>query len=184
MYNVEIITGRRFPFKKFPGVKQVSERKYSIKNLSKKEAKRIVRRAKLHLFIAHYYDQKWERGKGYKKKWIIKNPSDTHRCVYCNRKIPYKSITLDHVVPIYAAKQSRVLQWILERRGFDNIDDERNLVPACYHCNKLKGKSTSFVWMIRAYLGKYKLFWIIFYTFLGIVVISLLYYILLFMRSI
>lgn len=182
MYNVEIITGRRFPFDKFQGVKQVSAKKYLIKNLTKKEAKRFVRKARLHLFYAYYYDQIWERGKGYKKKWIIKNPADTYRCVYCHRKIPYKSITIDHVVPIHAAKQSRILQYILKARGFDNIDDERNLVPSCWRCNSLKGKSTSMIWIIKAFLGRYTFYWILFYAFCAFLVFSLLYFFFLFMR--
>ena len=175
MYNVEIITGRRFPFNKFPKFKQVSAKKYKATKLTKQEAKQYVRKARLRFYTAYWFDEKWDRGRGYKKKWILKNPAEEYHCVYCNRKIPYNSITLDHVVPIYAAKQSRVLQKILEARKFENIDDERNLVPSCYACNKLKGKSTSFFWSIRAFLGRYKAYWFAVYTFIVLLIVAVIY---------
>ena len=174
MYNVEIITIRRFPFSRFPECKQVSPRKYVARSLSKEDAKRIVRRARLRLYNAYYYDEKWERGKGYKKKWILKNPQDKYRCVYCGRKVPYNSITLDHIFPVSVAKKSRIARFWLKYKGCQNIDDDKNLVPACHNCNKLKGKSTSPFWQLRAFLGRYTVYWIIMYFLFGVFVLGLI----------
>ena len=44
--------------------------------------------------------------------------------------------------------------------GIDNVNDVRNLAPACRKCNIKKGRKTG-IWIIKAIVGKYELYWVI-----------------------
>ncbi len=52
------------------------------------------------------------------------------RCYYCNKKIAYKEITMDHLVP-------------LARGGRSSKD---NLVPSCKECNTKKHSMMPLEW--------------------------------------
>lgn len=52
------------------------------------------------------------------------------RCFYCNKKVAYKDITMDHVVP-------------LTRSGKSTKD---NLVPSCKTCNTAKKSMLPLEW--------------------------------------
>ena len=169
-YCVDIITHRRFRFKSFPGFKQKSPRKYIAYGLTKKEAIRYVWRARLFGYKAYYFEPHWNRGSAYRRDWIDKQGEEC-RCVYCGRKFPTNSITVDHVVPVSLSKRSKIARAWLKSRGFKNIDDERNLVPACYQCNHLKKDSTNIIWFFRAYLGKYTWWWVCVWMFRIVVVL-------------
>ena len=160
MYNVVIITSRRFPFKKFKDFKQVSPNKYTSDRHSLDDAKRYVRLARLYGFKAYYYERNWGRSGGYRKKYFEKHPAEEYRCVYCGRVIPKDSITIDHIVPVSLAQRSRIARWWLKKRNFESINDERNLVPSCWRCNKTKGKSVSVIWALRARLGQSSVWWV------------------------
>lgn len=161
-YAVEIRTWRKFPFHSFPEFVQVSPQLYVAKNVTLQEAKHLKMSAFLHCMDACYYDMKWSRSGGYRKIWMNAHNQEEYQCVYCGRWIPAKSITVDHVVPVYRAKHSRLIQFILTKKGYESINDMRNLVPACWQCNNKKGKSTAYYWTIRASLGKHQTFWTVY----------------------
>ncbi len=59
-------------------------------------------------------------------------------CYYCSRKIAYRDLTMDHLVP-------------LARGG---CSTKNNLVPACKDCNNKKKSMLPLEW--EEYLEKYK----------------------------
>ena len=159
MYNVEIYAGRNFNFKKFPEFKQVSKRTYKATGLTEKEAKNLKWKALFDGKKAIYYEDIWDRSKNYRADYFKKHRDPEFKCVYCGRSLPRNSITIDHVIPINAVKNSVFLQKYLKHKGYKSINDERNLVHCCWNCNEEKGKSHSFMWSIKAKLGSTDIWW-------------------------
>lgn len=56
------------------------------------------------------------------------------RCAYCGRKIAYKDMQVDHLIP----KEMEPVVVAGNYPGLDNIDDIKNLMPACRMCNHYK----------------------------------------------
>ncbi|PIE72972.1 MAG: HNH endonuclease [Deltaproteobacteria bacterium] len=57
------------------------------------------------------------------------------RCFYCNKVVPYREITMDHLLPISRGGRST----------------KENLVPSCKSCNSLKKSMMPLEW--EAYCG-------------------------------
>ena len=138
-------------------------------------------KARLRGYQAYYYEEKWGRSGNYRNIYLENNKKSEYTCVYCGKLIPKDSITVDHVIPVDAAKKSRILQLYMTARGFDGINDERNLIHACWDCNSAKGRNNSMIWAIRAHLGKHKVYWIfrrtVFFALAALILIWLLTYI-------
>ncbi len=102
------------------------------------------------------------RGTSYRRDFFANNrPVDNmgrYRCVYCGRKMLPQRITVDHIYPIGAVRSDIRLQKRLNRKGITNINDVKNLVPACMKCNKKKGTDMG-IWILRAKLGKNETLW-------------------------
>lgn len=49
---------------------------------------------------------------------------------------------------------------VLRLNGINDINDTRNLVPACRKCNSRKGANTG-IWIIRGLIGRHFGFWCI-----------------------
>ncbi len=99
-----------------------------------------------------------QRSADYRKRFIDANPGPW-RCRYCGRHLKDKSdMTVDHVVPVAAVSKFgiRALFWrgYCRHEGIQDINEMRNLVPACRRCNSRKGQKTG-IWLVRAVLGKY-----------------------------
>jgi 5-methylcytosine-specific restriction endonuclease McrA len=52
------------------------------------------------------------------------------KCYYCNKEVPPRELTMDHIVPIV--------------RGGRSV--KNNIVPACKNCNNKKKHSLPFEW--------------------------------------
>lgn len=44
--------------------------------------------------------------------------------------------------------------------GIANVNDVRNLAPACRRCNIKKGRKAG-IWIVKAIVGKYEIYWMI-----------------------
>lgn len=64
-----------------------------------------------------------------KTRWWQQKTS-SGQCHYCNKKVAYKNITMDHLVPL--------------ARGGRSTKD--NLVPCCKNCNNLKKNMLPLEW--------------------------------------
>lgn len=133
-----------------------------VKNLNKNEIKQIKKYCNKRNLHFNLINSNYERGSAYRRTFFSAN-SGIHNhyfCAYCGRYIPKNKITVDHIIPIYSVKYSTVKQKILKLFGIDNINCEKNLTPACFHCNRQKGTKGG-VWIIRGFVGKNQYFWFI-----------------------
>ncbi|MGF1514842.1 MAG: HNH endonuclease [Elainellaceae cyanobacterium] len=65
-----------------------------------------------------------------KHRWKVYR-RDRFRCVYCRKRVKYKQLTLDHVIP----------------RALGGTNDIDNLVTACFECNSAKGSMDPKAWI-------------------------------------
>lgn len=83
---------------------------------------------------------------------------DRYFCAYCGRLVSSNAITVDHLYPVGAVKRNIQLQKKLRRKGIKNINDSRNLVPACRFCNSKK-RAKMGNWIIKGKIGRIKEIW-------------------------
>lgn len=80
-------------------------------------------------------------------------------CSYCGKLCSRETITVDHLYPISTVSHDIKLQKKLKRKGITNINDVKNLVPACEACNKQKGRQTG-SWIRKGEIGRHQILWI------------------------
>lgn len=83
-----------------------------------------------------------------------------YQCAYCGRIFPKDQITVDHLLAVKGAQRSAIIKGLLRKLGITDINDPKNLVPACRHCNSQKG-SKGGIWILRGLLGKYFALWVV-----------------------
>lgn len=81
-------------------------------------------------------------------------------CAYCGRPVSRNKITVDHLYPVNRARHSWWLRHKLKSRGYADINDPRNLVPACKTCNKRKSDKVTKALLIKGRLGSIQWLWI------------------------
>lgn len=79
-------------------------------------------------------------------------------CSYCGRLIGKDKVTVDHLYPVGAVKKSISLQKKLRKKGIGNVNDCKNLVPACKKCNQRKSAKLG-VWIIKGQIGRIQWLW-------------------------
>lgn len=102
------------------------------------------------------------RSTDYRKKFFLENPPiffNHYFCAYCGRIVGTKKITVDHLYPVNSTKKSLALQEKLKNKGYSNINDIKNLVPACKTCNSLKSDKLG-IWIIRGKIGRIQSLWV------------------------
>lgn len=57
------------------------------------------------------------------------------RCAYCGKKLEYKAMQADHLIPCYWTTSDQELADKGLTRGADHVD---NMMPSCRRCNKWK----------------------------------------------
>jgi len=78
--------------------------------------------------------------------------------IFCHRRIPDKKLCIDHIYPIYRTKTGNDF-WLRLLR-IEDVNDVRNLAPACRRCNTKKGRNAG-IWVLRAILGRYEAYWVL-----------------------
>ena len=145
-----------FPARRYP---MFSQQGYLWKaTVTKRESKKILLALQLDRMWYRVFDVKYDRSSNYRQAFLRANPAHngTYRCVYCGRQIPVSKMTVDHVIPVSAAKSFPRARRRLHGRG---VNDLRNLVPCCASCNEQKLDSLDIKWSIKATIGKYRLYW-------------------------
>lgn len=111
-----------------------------------------------------------KRSNNYRDKFFNANPPinkhGKYRCVYCGRKLKRDKVSVDHIVSVYRSQVSQKSRNKLKKMNCESVNDVKNLVPACKHCNSSKGYWL-YPWIWMAKIGKSEKFWkiknIIFY---------------------
>ncbi len=118
------------------------------------------------------------RSGDYRRIFFIYNKpaiGNKYICAYCGRVLSKEKVTVDHLYPIGKASKSLKYQKKLNRRGVKNINEPRNLVPACKRCNMRKGAKTG-IWILRGKIGRYKYVWYFRWAFRLILFIFIVYW--------
>jgi 5-methylcytosine-specific restriction endonuclease McrA len=113
---------------------------------------------KVHGYKFRCYDNRYERSTNYRKTYFEHNPGP-YRCVYCGRRLNYKNIEVDHLIPVGKAKTSHLVRLWLQICGIRNVNDHKNLVCSCKKCNRKKSDKIGF-WVVRGAIGRFKVVWV------------------------
>ena len=103
------------------------------------------------------------RSNDYRREFFSHYPPMIHNmyfCAYCGRLISKQKITVDHLYPVSVANRSISVQKKLRRCGINNINNYKNLVPACKRCNRRKSANMG-IWLLRGQLGRFQHLWLI-----------------------
>lgn len=147
--------------------------------MPQKEAERIARFSKPRGLTCRVYDSFSERSANYRRNFFYDTKpviGNLYFCAYCGKLVPRRKITVDHVIPVYAAQTSRKWRRRLEKAGCSSVNDPGNLVAACEHCNKSKGSKTSLLWLVRAKIGRNNILWILRWFVRAVCLWAVLYY--------
>jgi hypothetical protein len=109
--------------------------------------------------------EEYLRNSNYRELFFKTYPQEKYQCVYCGRVFPKDKITVDHVFPVDKANTPQG-QCYIRKNGLIGINDIKNLVPSCRHCNSKKRTKTG-LWLLRAKLGQKDIYWIIIYILKG-----------------
>ena len=108
----------------------------------------------------------YHRSTDYRKRYFRKHKGFTgiYCCPYCGKLLTEDTATVDHIIPVNAAKKSFLLRLLL-RNTDDGINNMRNLTVACWKCNSKKSSKCG-VWILRGKLGKFifPIFWMMFFA--------------------
>ena len=129
---------------------------YYMTRVDRIDKDRIVRQARKHHIRYRAYQECYARSSGYRSAFFRENGEKNH-CRYCGKRLTKSSTFVDHVIPVAKAKSDKWARFLLKIRGINNVNDVRNLVPACYRCNKRKGTKMG-LWVLRGWIGMPKFF--------------------------
>lgn len=118
--------------------------------------------------IEIYNDENYSRA--FRKKYFIKdsgffNKGKYYHCACCGMLLKKDKVWIDHLFPVYPVKENEysvVNKRLLKFLHMTNIDCNKNLISLCKACYINKGCKTG-IWIIRGWLGKHFIFWILFY---------------------
>lgn len=153
------------------------------KNCSDEEIeylKHYCRKKQLEITV---FEKNFSRASNYREKFFsfnhgIFNHEKYYRCVYCGHIKKKKNITVDHLIPVQKVLKGRLKgahRTFLRLQRINDVNDVKNLVAACKHCNSRKGTKTG-LWFIRGYLGKHTSYWVIVRLIELVIVITLIYF--------
>lgn len=122
------------------------------------EWKRFAKEEKLIFLV---YPETLMRSTDYRRQFFENfKPQwkDKYICAYCGKKLNPEETTIDHIIPVKKAQRNKFAQYILKKQNITNVNDLKNLAPACMTCNFKKGSKLGFYWLL-GHLGKNKYFW-------------------------
>ena len=149
---------KRFKRFVFGGFTRRTPRTY-VSEISVFDAPRIQFLAAIYGYEVHIYGERYARSSNYRRTYFRKRKPDVfgrYRCVYCGKKIYPKDMTVDHIIPVDAARHDPRMRLLLPF----GVNDISNLAASCRKCNSKKRASTFIGWRIRAMIGKHTLFWV------------------------
>ena len=122
--------------------------------------------------------RKYERSDDYRRNFLKYNKgvfgSGNYHCSYCGKILSHKKMFVDHLIPIHKVKRfgfARILMWI---EGISDVNDVRNLVPACKKCNSKKSSKMGF-WLLRGEWGRNIWSWIVLRAFILAILVIVCY---------
>lgn len=147
------------------GLDRGNERKYRglIPERRLERVKEYCRENHLKFYIDNRYGT---RGSSYRSRFLKHNDpvfGCFYFCAYCGRPVSKKRVTVDHLYPVAKVSRDPALQKKLHRQGIDDLNSEKNLVPACYKCNQAKAAQMG-SWIRKGKIGRHAWVWIVRWT--------------------
>lgn len=108
-----------------------------------------------------YADRFGQRSTDYRRKFFQQvKPvfGKYYFCAYCGMPLTKEKMTIDHIYPVHLASSDIKTRKRMKKAGLSGVNDIRNLVPACYGCNKRKGTRTG-GWVIKGRIGRKQGLW-------------------------
>ena len=123
-------------------------------------------------------EKQFNRSHDYKKIFFENNhgffnEEKYFHCAYCGRILKRSDVTVDHVISIQKVKSSQHKMFyrrLMFKLNIKNINESKNLVASCKKCNSSKGAKAG-LWILRGFIGRYYICWIIFYLCLALWII-------------
>ena len=157
-------------------------RKY-IGKVSERAVPGIFSECKKRGFRCTINDGYGERSGSYRKVFFDNTKpvfGSKYFCAYCGKLLRASEVTVDHIYPVGNVRKSVRLQKKLRRKGYESVNDYRNLCAACSSCNEKKGKKMK-GWVARGIMGRHAGIWLfrnaLLYSFLVIATAALFLYI-------
>lgn len=143
---------------------------YEISNVSEADLKELKKAFwKIKTFRMNKYDgvymksceMRWIRDTKYRNKLIDADYKNGRkkRCVYCGRIYDVNDMQVDHVIPVNGLMNTTKARNVASFFGIHETNDIKNLVFACKSCNARKGAKLNPYWVIKAFIGKHKMYW-------------------------
>lgn len=114
--------------------------------------------------LKFYIDNRYgTRGSGYRARFLRNHAPVLgcfYFCAYCGKPLSKKRLTVDHLYPVAKVSRDPRLQKKLHRQGIDDLNSEKNLVPACYRCNQAKAANMG-AWIRRGKIGRHAWIWVL-----------------------
>lgn len=129
---------------------------YYICNYIKKPKKEIRKLQKADISYS-CYKVEYERANNYRQVFFARTEGP-YRCRYCNKKLTKQNLYVDHIIPVNKSQTTRSAKILLHLKRCNSVNDIKNLAPACKYCNLRKSNKMG-IWVVRGWLGKYKLYW-------------------------
>ena len=123
-----------------------------------------------HNYKHKKYDKRWDRDESYRSEFF-KHYHGPYRCAYCGKHITAKTLEVDHLIPVAKAKSSVLARFLLRMNTIYNVNNYRNLVPACHNCNQSKSDKMG-LWVVVGSFGRHRWFWPVFEALVFIAIIS------------
>lgn len=143
---------------KFKNKGYKSQGQYYVNNYIEKP-KREIRKLKRNNISHNCYRVEYERARNYRQTFFSRTRGP-YKCRYCNKKISKNQVYVDHIIPVAKVQKSSRARFLLKVFGCKNVNDIKNLAPACFKCNQKKSDKMG-LWVFRGKAGKYKIYWIL-----------------------
>lgn len=105
--------------------------------------------------------EQYTRSADYRKEYFkqaVPAVEAKYRCAYCGKKLVYRDVTVDHIIPVNKMSYNKSARIIASRLGIENVNDPKNLVSACRKCNSKKGTKMG-AWLWKGFFGKSEALW-------------------------
>lgn len=128
-----------------------------IDDSNRDELKKVRKFCRRKFLKYDFVDDSMDRSTNYRNNFFKSRKgifgSGIYVCAYCGRFLTKKRVCVDHIIPVYRAKNDDFYRKLLSFRHIKNVNDIRNLAPSCNKCNSKKSANGGF-WIIRGWFGR------------------------------
>ncbi len=121
------------------------------------ELKAVKKFCRKKLLKYNFIDDSMDRSSNYRNQFFKKNKgifgTNIYVCAYCGKFLRKNQVRVDHIIPVYRAKNYKLYKKLLLLRRIKNVNDVRNLTASCEKCNSRKS-SNGGLWILRGWFGR------------------------------